>query len=264
MSAHDEARLGRLADMLWDARALGRPCPAPTSLEAEFSLGDAYRVSLLNHRRRLELGVRAVGAKIGLTSAAVQRQLGVDQPDFGYLCSDMLVADGGVLPRGALLQGRVEGEVAFTLKSDLRGPGVGAAEVAAATLHVSAAIEVIDSRVEGWRIKIEDTVADNASSAAFVLSTTPRPLSAVDLPAAAMTLWKNGAVASTGVGTACMGDPALAVAWLANTFGALGETLRAGDIVLSGAYGPVVPFGPGDRCAVEISGLGRASCSCAP
>ncbi|MBI3553350.1 MAG: fumarylacetoacetate hydrolase family protein [Elusimicrobia bacterium] len=252
--------LSALAGRLWDARTRSAACEPPTELHPELSIEDAYAVSRLNYERRLRSSKR-LGRKIGLTSAAVQKQLGVDEPDFGYLTSDMAVPHGGELHSGALLQGKVEGETAFILARPLKGPGVTAAAARAATDSVVACIEIIDSRVRDWKIKIQDTIADNASSAFFALAPERRGLAGLDLTRSAMTLKINGAVRSTGMGAACLGDPAEAVAWLANRLGALGDGLEAGDIVLSGAFGPVVPFAPGDRCEAEIEGLGLVSCS---
>lgn len=250
-----------LADRLWLSRIEGRPCAPLTESSPELTIPNAYRISRMNLERRLRGGERLRGRKIGLTSAAVQRQLGVDQPDFGYLTSAMEISDGGKLSQGALLQGKVEGEAAFVMRKDLRGPGIGLAQVQDATESVAVCIEIIDSRIRDWKIKIQDTIADNASAAFFVLGSRRTRLSEIDLKKAKMSLRMNGEIKSTGEGTACLGDPALAVAWLANALGELGDGLSAGDIVLSGAFGPVVPFKPGDRCEVEIEGLGKVSCS---
>ena len=253
-------QLSSLADRLWLARIERQPCSALTDEFAELSTVDAYNISRLNLERRLKEGERLVGRKIGLTSVAVQKQLGVDQPDFGYLTSGMRIADGARLPEGSLLQGKVEGETAFILKSPLRGPGVDVADVFAATQGLAACIEIIDSRVRDWKIRIQDTIADNASSAFFVLGAPVSP-ERVDLEKATMRLRIAQELRSSGQGTACLGHPARAVAWLANALGELGDGLAAGDVVLSGAFGPVVPFRPGDRCEVEIDGLGKVSCS---
>lgn len=246
------------ADQLWQARQSGTPI-APLSESAPgISLGDAYEISKLNFARRIgQPGVRAIGKKIGLTSRAVQKQLGVEEPDFGYLTSDMEVRHQGEISARHLIQGRIEGEVAFVLKKSLLGTNTTASDVLAATDHVRACIEGIDSRVRDWKIRIQDTVADNASSAFFVLAPEKIQLGSIDLVAARMRLWVNGEQKSEGVGSACMESPLQAVAWLANAMGALGSPLLAGDIILSGAYGPVVPVKAGDDCAVEISGLGR-------
>ena len=254
----EPARRQELADALWEARRSGVPIAPLTESDPGITLEDAYLVSLLNSERRVGLpGVRRIGKKIGLTSRAVQKQLGVDQPDFGYLTSDMEIPQGGELASSRLLQGKIEGEVAFVLKQPLRGPGVTIADVRAATDYVRVAIEIIDSRVRDWKIRIQDTVADNASSAFLVMGTKHVALADVDLVSANMNLWINGELKSHGKGSACLDDPLNAVAWLANKMGELGVSLDAGDVILSGAYGPVVPVKAGDDCAVEIDGLGR-------
>jgi 2-oxopent-4-enoate/cis-2-oxohex-4-enoate hydratase len=248
-------------DALWQAGETGIPCIPLTETDPALTLEAAYAISSQLFQKKLkEKNLKSVGRKIGLTSYAVQTQLGVTQPDFGYLTSDMIVDHDGVVPARGLIQARAEGEVAFILGKDLKGPGVTHDDVIRATDHVVASIEIIDSRVKDWKIKIQDTVADNASSALFVLGTRPRKLTEIDLRMAGMTLRRNGEIESTGVGAACLEHPVHAVAWLANTLGALGDGLKAGDIVLSGAYGPVVPFLPGDEIEVEISGLGKVRC----
>lgn len=253
--------IASLAETLWQARTSGMPCAPLTEIRPGLTIEEAYQVSSQVFQRRIGSGVRAVGRKIGLTSLAVQKQLGVDQPDFGYLTSDMLVHSGDTVGKNALIQGRAEGEVAFVLGRDLKGPGITRDDVIAATDHVIACIEIIDSRVKDWKIKIQDTVADNASSAMVVLGNKPKKLQDLDLRMAGMALRMNGEVESTGAGAACLDHPVNAVVWLANALGRLGDSLKAGDLILSGAYGPVVPFNPGDHCEVEISGLGKVSCS---
>lgn len=250
-----------LAERLRICRAEGRACAPLTQTHPDITLADAYKISSRNFVRRTAAGdVRSIGRKIGLTSLAVQKQLGVNQPDFGYLTSDMQVANGGTVAAGSLIQGRAEGEVAFVLARDLRGPGITPSDVLAATDYVVACIEIIDSRVQDWKIQIQDTIADNASSALLVLGDVRQHPGQFDLRMAGMTLWRNGEVESTGVGAACLDHPVNAVQWLANTLGELGDTLKAGDIILSGAYGPVAVLNPGDRVEVAISGLGRVSC----
>lgn len=251
-----------LAHRLWQARVSLQSCEPLSTSYPQMTLSEAYQISSQNYNRRLtEHHVKGTGKKIGLTSHAVQKQLGVNQPDFGYLTSDMLLEDHGVLKSGLLIQGRVEGEVAFALKKDLQGPGITFQDVIQSTDYVVACIEIIDSRIRDWKIQIQDTVADNASSAFFVLGSTRRKPDTIDLRMAGMTLRKNGEVESTGVGAACLDHPMHAVAWLANALGDFGEKLRAGDLILSGAYGPVVPFHEKDQCEVQISGLGKVSCS---
>lgn len=260
-----ETELLWCADQLWQAQQSGAPCPPLTESFAGITPEEAYAIQGINVRRRMEVAglhgpvARRVGLKIGLTSRAVQEWLGVNEPDFGWLLSDMVIEPEGTAPLQRLLQPRGEGEIAFILKRDLAGPGVTAADVLAATDHVLPAIEVVDSRVRDWKVKYADTVADNASSGMYVTGREPILASRVDFEQCGMTLRKNGSVVSTGAGAACLGSPVLAVAWLANTFGRLGITLHAGEIILSGALGPVSPVVHGDHLEVAISGLGSAS-----
>jgi 2-oxopent-4-enoate/cis-2-oxohex-4-enoate hydratase len=257
--SRDEIAL--LADSLFEARKNVRQCE-PLTARAGLTLRDAYTISDINLARRLSQGnARVTGKKIGLTSRAVQKQLGVAEPDFGWLTSDMNVPFGETVAIAGLLQPRVEGETAFVLKRRLRGPGVSVADVIRATDFVLPCIEIIDSRVRDWKIKIQDTVADNASSALFVLGTEPVRLRDVDLRLAGMALRIDGEVLSSGSGAACLDHPCLAVAWLANKLGEYGVALEAGEVILSGAFGPVVPVQGGEHVEVEISGLGRVACS---
>jgi 2-oxopent-4-enoate/cis-2-oxohex-4-enoate hydratase len=248
------------ADALWEARVSRKPGPPLSDLCPGLTLAQGYEVSRLNFERGL-LRSKAVcvGKKIGLTSASVQKHFGSDRPIFGRLSSDMRVEPGGTLEPGALMAGRVEGEAAFVLKRELRGPGVTREDVIAATDSVAAAIEIVDSRVKDWKLRLQDMVADNSASARFVLGPNRR-LDEIDLRAARMTMKKNGRVEATGRGTDCLGDPVLAVAWLANALGDSGEALPPGDIILSGAFGPLVSFQEGDLCEMEIEGLGSVSC----
>ncbi|QSB15989.1 fumarylacetoacetate hydrolase family protein [Natronosporangium hydrolyticum] len=216
----------------------------------------AYAVQQAQLVQWTAAGRRPVGAKIGLTSRVVQAQLGVDQPDFGVLLADMAVPDGEQLGWQGLLAPRVEAEVAFVLGADLTVPDPTVAEVIGAVDYLLPAIEIVDSRVAGWDISIVDTVADNASSGRFVLGTAPRPVSAVDLRGCGMVLERNGRPVSTGAGAACLGNPLHAVAWLAGVRAAAGAPLRAGDLVLSGALGPMVPVSGGEAFEARISGLG--------
>lgn len=249
------------AAQLWSARASQTPCAPLTELYPGLSLLDAYTISDINLRRKLELpGIKLEGKKIGLTSRAVQKQLGVDQPDFGYLTNDMNAPNGGEIKISSLIQPRVEGELAFMLKKDLVGPGITNAHVISATEFVVPCIEIIDSRIKDWKIKVEDTVADNASSGMFVLGSTPKNIGFQDWSMAGMALRINGEVESTGVGRACLDHPVNAVAWLANALGAYGVSLKAGEVILAGAFGPVVPVRAGDVCEVEMHGLGPVSC----
>ena len=253
--------IAQLADSLYEARTKNRPCEPLTARAPGFTIRDAYTVSEINLKRRIQQErVLLSGKKIGLTSRAVQKQLGVSEPDYGYLTSDMNLPMGETASLAGLLQPKVEGEVAFVLKRDLMGPGVNVAGVIRATDFVLPCIEIIDSRVKDWKIKIEDTVADNASSALFVLGTEPRLLRERQLRLAGMALRVRGEVVSAGAGAACLDHPCLAVAWLANKLGEQGVGLKRGEVILSGAFGPVVPVIVGDHVEVEISGLGRVFC----
>ena len=219
----------------------------------------AYAVQAANTHFWQSQGRRIVGRKIGLTAKAVQMQLGVDQPDFGVLFDDMAVADGGTLDPARVIQPKAEAEVALVLSSDLADPSCDAAAVAAATASAVAAIEIVDSRIADWKITFADTVADNGSSAFYVLGSDPKPLDGLDLYTCGMALEVNGALVSLGAGAACLGHPLEAVAWLARTLAAAGDPLRAGDVVLTGALGPMVAISRGDRVEAKIGGLGSVS-----
>lgn len=224
-------------------------------------LGDdldaAYRVQDVITQRRIGEGARVVGRKVGLTSKAVQLQLGVDSPDFGVLFAADDDSDGGVVPFRDLIAPRIEAEVAFILGSDILVPGREA--VAAAVAWVAPALEICDSRITDWDITLVDTVADNASGARFVLGEARLALSEVDTVGVTMTMTRNGEEVSTGTGAACLGDPLTALVWVAETALSLGSPLRAGDVVLSGALGPMVAFAPGDEVRADIVGLGAVS-----
>jgi 2-keto-4-pentenoate hydratase len=226
---------------------------APTDVEG------AYAVQQVNTRFWLAQGRRITGRKIGLTAEAVQKQLGVDRPDYGVLFDDMRVTDGGDLAASRLLQGKAEAEVAIVLGRDLDDPGATPDDVFAAADHALAAIEIVDSRIRDWKITFADTVADNGSSAYFVLGSTPKLLQGLDLRTCGMALELNGRVASLGAGVACMGHPLIAAAWLARTLASMGDGLKAGDVILTGALGPMVSLSPGDRVEAAIGGLGGAS-----
>lgn len=243
--------------VLRDAYQRREPC-APLR-EQHLPVGDlaaAYQVQRTLVAEWLAAGRRRVGAKVGLTSEAVQRQLGVDQPDFGMLLADMAVPDGAEVPAGRLLQPKVEAEVAFVLGASLPQPEVTTVDVIRAVEFLLPAIEIADCRIADWDITIVDTVADNAAAGLFVLGTQPRRLSDVDLRTCGMVLEQAGEPVSVGAGAACLGNPLHAVAWLAGTLAAAGDPLQAGDVVLSGALGPMVPVTPGADYEARISGLG--------
>ena len=236
----------------------GRAMLAPlTETHAGIDIDDAYAISLALLARRHADGERVIGKKIGVTSRAVQDMLGVHQPDFGYLTDAMLVPEGVPVPLSTqLIQPRAEGEIAFVLKRDLQGPGVSVADVIAATDCVLPAIEVVDSRIRDWKIKIQDTVADNASCGLFVLGNQPAKLERLDLTTCGMTVEKNGVLVATGAGAAALGSPLNCVAWLANTLGRYGIALKAGEVVLSGSLVPLIPVAAGDSVSIRIGGIG--------
>ena len=218
---------------------------------------DAYRISRTFLQLREAAGERVIGKKIGVTSPAVQAMLGIDQPDFGFLTDAMWCRDGVVDTR-RLIAPRAEAEIAFRLKSDLNGPGVTPADVLAATESVMACFEVVDSRIEDWRIGICDTVADNASCGVFVLGNDEVPANGLSLKDIHVTVTRNGEYLSEGTGAAVQGAPENAVAWLANTLGGYDIPLRAGEIILSGSLVPLAPAEPGDVFALYMPGLGEA------
>jgi 2-keto-4-pentenoate hydratase len=221
----------------------------------------AYAVQNANTRFWQGQGRRIVGRKIGLTAEAVQKQLGVDQPDFGVLFEDMRIEDGGTLAPSKSIQPKAEAEVALIMARDLMKRDATPEDVAAATACAVAAIEIVDSRIADWKITFADTVADNGSSAFFVLGKERKPLKGLDLYTCGMALEIDGKVASVGAGAACLGHPLNAAAWLARTLAARGQALREGDILLTGALGPMVALAPGMRVRARIGGLGEASFS---
>ncbi|MGW2514823.1 2-keto-4-pentenoate hydratase [Streptomyces scopuliridis] len=246
----------KAAAVLANATRTRTPCGPVRVLFDDGDIESAYAVQRLNAQHGQEAGRRAVGRKIGLTSQAVQFQLGVGQPDFGVLFADMEVPEGGEVPAGRLIQPKVEAEVALVLGRDLPHRQCSVVDVLRATDFALPALEIVDSRVRDWDISIVDTVADNASSGLYVLNGTPVPLTALNLASVQMTMTRNGEVVSRGSGADCLGNPLNAVAWLASTLAGLGDPLRAGDLVLTGALGPMASAGPGDVFEACISTLG--------
>lgn len=251
------------ARRLLDAAEAGTPIAPLTDLLGEVDIDLAYDVQRTVTEHRIAAGARLVGRKIGLTSEAIQSQVGVDQPDFGVLLDDMRFGDDEPIPAGRLLQPRAEAEIAFLLGRDITELADDR-EVRDAVALAFPSIEVVDSRIADWRIAITDTVADNASSGVFVVGEHGSTLDEVEPAEVVMTMTRNGEEVSTGNGRACLGDPLLALAWLARTAIRLGDPLRAGDVVLSGALGPMVAAQPGDVFTAEIAPLGRVTARFAP
>ncbi|MET0078433.1 MAG: 2-oxopent-4-enoate hydratase [Candidatus Thiodiazotropha lotti] len=256
----NEQRINELGDELYQALSQRQMIDPLTEREPEITIEDAYHVSLRMVNRRVENGESIIGKKIGVTSMAVQNMLNVHQPDFGYLTDRMVYGNGDEMPISEqLIQPRAEGEIAFMLKRDLIGPGISNADVLRATEAVIPCFEIVDSRIRDWKIKIQDTVADNASCGLFVLGDKAVDPRKVDLATAGMVVEKNGELLSTGAGAAALGSPVNCVAWLANTLGSFGIPLKAGEVILSGSLVPLEPVVAGDFMRVEIGGIGSAS-----
>ncbi|MEO3723127.1 fumarylacetoacetate hydrolase family protein [Pseudomonas syringae] len=253
----------QFGEELYQALIEGKTVAPLTERWPSISIEDAYHVSLYCIERRVAAGDRIVGKKIGVTSAAVQRMLNVHQPDFGFITQQMSFGNDANISLSAnrLIQPRAEGEIAFRLKHDLIGPGVTEADVLAATEYVTPCFEIVDSRIRDWRIRIQDTVADNASCGVFVLGDVQADPRALDLPNLHMRVFKNDEPLSEGLGSAVQGNPLTAVAWLANTLGAFGIPFKAGELILSGSLVPLEPARAGDRFSLTIDGLGTARVS---
>lgn len=259
-----EQAIAAAAAALQRVWATGQTCPPVRNLLPPNDVAAAYAVQQEGTRRRLAEGRRVVGRKIGLTSRVVQKQLGVDQPDYGMLFDDMDVPLGSPVDCRRLHQPKVEAEVAFILGRDLDDTRLTSADVLAAVDYAVAAIEIVGSRIANWDIQLVDTIADNASSGMYVLGHELRQLTDCDVVHASMRMTRGEEIVSTGAGTACMGSPLSAVLWLAKTAARLGQPLRSGDVVLSGALGPMVAVKPGDAFEACIDGLGSVQASFAP
>jgi 2-keto-4-pentenoate hydratase len=223
------------------------------------SPADAYEIQQLQARQRIAGGHPIIGYKVGLTSAAMQQQLGVDQPDYGHLFSDMLHAADGSIPTARYLQPRAEPEVALVLGAPLRRPDLGVADLVSATAYALPAIEIIDSRITDWKITLTDTIADNASSGGLVLGSTPVPLAGIDLSLVGCVFRRNGRIVHTGAGAAVIGSPLHAATWLANTLIERGASLEAGHVILTGSLTAAVPVQPGDTVSTTIDRLGSVT-----
>jgi len=257
MACVSSSRITQLGDELFDALRSRSPLESLTDREPDLTVEQAYQIQEHVTGKRLALGDRIIGKKIGLTSRVVQRSLGVSEPDFGQLLASMVATD--TIAVATLLQPRAEGEVAFLLDRDLTGPGISNADVFSATRSVLPCFEIVDSRIRNWRIRLQDTVADNASAGMFVLGDRAVDPKTLDLSTCGMVLEKNGVLECTGAGAAALGSPVNCVAWLANALGRFGTALRAGEIILSGSLGALVPVAAGDCLHLSIGGIGYAS-----
>ncbi len=258
----EQQRIDSLGDELYAALRGQRTLAPLTEREPDISIDDAYHVSqrMLGLRVQHD-GERVVGKKIGVTSKPVQEMLGVFQPDFGFLTNSMEYPDAADIPiAGNLIQPRAEGEIAFRLRHDLAGPGVTEQDVLDATATIMPCFEIVDSRIRDWQIRIQDTVADNASCGVYVLGLDEVDPRDFDLPKLKMRIYKNGQLHSEGLGSAVQGNPLTAVAWLANTLGEFGIPFKAGEVILSGSLAPLIPVVAGDQMSLTIDGIGGCSC----
>ncbi len=255
----NQEKIQKYGDELYEAFLCQSTLQPLLEREPEITIEDAYNIQLRFVQRRVDAGEKIVGKKIGVTSKPVQDFLGVFQPDFGQLTSDMVYAEGEIIDLGSLIQPKAEAELAFVLKQDLNGPGITAMDVIRATDYVVPCFEIVDSRIKDWKIKIQDTVADNASCGVYVLGNSKGDPRKLDITMAGMVLEKNGELLSTSVGAAVQGSPVNAVVWLANTLGELGIPFKAGEVILSGSQSGLIPVVDGDELVCTVGGLGSCS-----
>lgn len=249
----------KIADELLAAEASRKPIVHLTTTYPSITVDDAYRIQLAVIEKKLAQGRKVIGKKIGLTSKGMQKLLGVSEPDYGHLLDDMILYEGFTCLRDNLIQPKIEGELAFILKETLKGPGITIADVYRATDYIVPAFEVVDSRYIDWKIKLADTVADNASSSRLILGSRMAPIKDVDLRLVGMVLEKNGELVNSGAGAEVWGNPAAAVAWLANKLSDYGIALEAGEIILSGAFTAAEAVNAGDAFTVSVTGLGSVT-----
>ncbi|MEO1263960.1 MAG: fumarylacetoacetate hydrolase family protein [Bacteroidota bacterium] len=247
------------AKRLREAAKSGETCAPIRNLIGENDTEKAYAVQAINTALRIAEGAKVIGSKIGLTSPAVQKQFGIDKPDFGMLWEDKEVWNGGEISTKEIIQPRAEAEIAFVLGKDLTSDAITSVDIISSIEYALASIELVGSRIEGWDIRITDTIADNASASHWVVGHKPVRLENLDLINCKMRMDKNGKVASEGMGSACLGSPINAMLWLAKTMARLGTPMRAGDLILTGAIGPMVKVEAGDHFRAEIEGLGEVS-----
>lgn len=254
-----KSKIEQAVAQLLEAEKTKSPCAPVRTLIGAQNVENAYAVQNAISQQKEESGARPIGKKIGLTSVAVQQQLGVDQPDYGVLFDKMQIAEGSPVSVADLMQPKAEAEIAFVLKKDLTEGDFSLSEIESAIDYVVAAIEIVGSRIKNWDIRIADTIADNASASHFVLGTVRKKLSEIDVVGATMQMTKNENLASEGTGAACLGSPLTATQWLANKMVDMGTPLQKDDIVLSGALGPMTAVDAGDVLKATINGLGEVS-----
>ncbi|WP_102271740.1 2-keto-4-pentenoate hydratase [Cytobacillus massiliigabonensis] len=252
-------QIKQFADQLAEAESTCTGITPITSINPGLTIEDAYKIQLENIYDKVEHGQKIIGKKIGLTSIAMQQLLGVDEPDYGHLLDSMVIENGGKISIKKVLQPKVEAEIAFILRKELRGPNVTALDVIQATDYIVPALEIVDSRVKDWKIKLADTIADNASSGFYVLGGKPTRIDEVDLELIGMVLSKNGEIMNTGVGAAALGNPIHCVAWLANRLADFDIPLRAGEVILSGALSAAVEANAGDSFTARFAHIGQVS-----
>ena len=244
------------AEQLFNAERDRKAIPPLTEQDSALTVDDAYHIQLENVKRVVSMGHIVSGKKIGLTSPGIQKQMGVNEPDYGHLFASMDCKDGKV-NTGALMLPKIEGEIAFFLSRDLDGGKVTREDVVKATDYVVAAFEIVDSRIADWKIRLPDTVADNASSGRYVLGRRRLKLREVNLPETMMKLYRNDQLSGEGIGGAVLGDPCISVAWLANRLWSYGVTLKAGEVILSGAFSAAPVAIKGDVFVAEFSSFGE-------
>lgn len=254
-------RVQRVYELLKQAEEAKKSIAPITELYPDLTIDEAYQAQLQMIGEKVEAGRKIVGKKIGLTSVAMQQLLGVDQPDYGHLLDSMEVSHQGTIQLDDLFQPKVEGEIAFILNKDLTGPNVTVEDVLAATEYIAPALEIVDSRITDWKITLADTVADNASSGMFVIGEERYTVSDIDLPSIEMKLFKNGELVNTGYGSDVLGHPATCVAWLANKLSEYNVSLKAGEVILSGALSAAVVAEKGDRFTAGFSHIGKVEVS---
>ena len=249
----------KAADLLYDAEKEIKAIDMLTLTWPEMTVDDAYQVQLANIKRKVADGETIVGAKIGLTSKGMQALIGVHEPDFGFLTDKMWILEGQDVRRDTLIAPKIEGELAFCLKKALKGPGITVVHVYDACDYVVPALELVDSRIRDWKVKLQDTIADNGSSSGFILGGAMTPIANVDMRLTGMNFEKNGVHISSATTAEVMGNPAAAIAWLANKLGSYGLELPAGSVVLAGALTAAVPVEAGDTVTASFTGMGSVS-----